>query len=99
MCSYYLGSMKKSLHIFEDLINYYKKFDPSQIKTQQKSIKSNYYYGKAMMTLKDKDTTNSVDHMQALSKFSFCINEEIDPELHELYSGNAMFEVFKFFIK
>lgn len=37
--------------------------------------------------------------MQALHKLTYCANEEIDPELHELYNGNALFEIFKMFIK
>jgi hypothetical protein len=37
--------------------------------------------------------------MGALKSLTFCTNEEIDPELHELYSGNAHFEIFKMFIK
>jgi|TARA_B110001450_G_scaffold256877_1_gene289233 hypothetical protein len=30
---------------------------------------------------------------------SLCNGEEIDPELHELYCGNSLFEIFKIFIK
>lgn len=30
---------------------------------------------------------------------SFCCKEEFDPELHELYTGNATFEISKIFFK
>lgn len=52
-----------------------------------------------MLSANERDTTNNVEYLQALTKLTYCTNEEIDPELHELYSGNAHFEVFKIFIK
>lgn len=35
----------------------------------------------------------------ALKHLSFCNNDDIDPELHELYCGNSLFEIFKIFLK
>lgn len=99
MCSYYQGQVKKAMHIFEELLQYYNKFDPTDIRTQQKTIKNNFYHAKSLLALKEKDTTDSINYMGALKSLTFCTNEEIDPELHELYSGNAHFEVFKMFIK
>jgi len=50
------------------------------------------------MALHDKEPA-SIDYMLAFTKLTYCTNEEIDPEQHELYSGNALFEIAKLFIK
>ena len=34
-----------------------------------------------------------------MENFSYCANDDFDPELHELYNGNALFEIYKIFIK
>jgi hypothetical protein len=35
----------------------------------------------------------------ALTFLNYCTREEIDPEIHELYSGNAFFEIAKVFLR
>ena len=63
-------------------------------------MKCNFYFAKALMTQNDKlKGSDDNEYLQALKKLTYCTNDEIDPELHELYSGNAMFEIFKIFIK
>lgn len=98
MCSYYLGQVLKAMNIFQDSMQYYHKFDPHNVKVQQRDIKCHFYFAKALMALHEKGQSGT-NYLQALSKLTYCTNEEIDPELHELYSGNAMFEIFKIFIK
>lgn len=65
---------------------------------QAKSIKCNFYLAKSILALSSKEG-ETINTMQALHKLTYCANEEIDPELHELYNGNALFEIFKMFIK
>jgi len=64
---------------------------------QQKCIKANFYSAKAIIAQKEKG--QGVDYLHSITKLTYCTNEEIDPELHELYSGNSYFEIFKIFIK
>ena len=93
MCSYYQGNSKNAMIQLDDIIKYYNKFDPDDVKVQAKQIKSNFYYGKILLA------DGSLDFQKALENFSFCANDDIDPELHELYNGNALFEIYKIFIK
>jgi tetratricopeptide (TPR) repeat protein len=99
MCCYYQGQTKKAILNFEELVKFYHKFDPTNIKVQNKNMKCNFYFAKSMLSVNEKDQEGKVDYLQALTKLTYCANEEIDPELHELYSGNAHFEIFKIFIK
>lgn len=100
MCSYYQGRTEESEAIFNELNQYYKKFDPHNLKVQAKSIKCNFYTAKLIIAQKERDGPNcKIDYQKALKHLTFCCCEEIDPELHELYNGNSLFEAFKIFIK
>jgi hypothetical protein len=43
--------------------------------------------------------TTKGDYNEALKAFNFCIKEDFDPEIHDLYSGNSHFEIAKIFMK
>ena len=40
-----------------------------------------------------------MNYGDALKYLHFCCKDEVDPEIHELYSGNAYFEISKVFLK
>ena len=98
MCSYHQGQVKKAMALFEDMLTYYHKFDPTSLKVQQKNVKCNFYYAKSLLAESGK-AEGGADYLLAMRNLTYCTNEEIDPELHEVYSGNAFFEIFKIFIK
>lgn len=66
-------------------------------------MKSHYYLGKATLALMGQELVRQdapqATYADALKYLNYCTRDEIDPEVHELYSGNAFFEIAKVFLK
>lgn len=100
MCAYYQGEMQRSTEGMQEVASYYKGFDFETLKVQQKLIKANFYLGKAILSKIGQDLRCGImNYGDALKYLNFCCKDEVDPEVHELYSGNAYFEISKVFLK
>lgn len=100
MSLYYQGEMDQSMKLWTPVKDYLMKLNHQDTKVQHKMIKANFYHGKATLTLMGQELhTNKADYNDALKAFNFCIREDFDPEIHDLYSGNSHFEIAKVFIK
>ena len=62
-------------------------------------IKCNYYNAKAILSLNAKNGNGDASYQTSLMNLQYCCNDEIDPELHEIYCGNATFEIAKMFLR
>jgi hypothetical protein len=63
-------------------------------------MKCNYYSAKALLSIKDKHSQDGdPSYYKSLVNLLYCCSDEIDPKLHELYSGNAFFEIAKIFLR
>ena len=63
-------------------------------------MKCNFYSAKAILSLKESRIHDGdTGYQKALMNLQCCCSDEIDPELHELYSGNAFFEIAKVFLR
>ena len=79
---------------------YLLRLNHAETKVQHKLIKANFYSGKAALSIIGQELrTEKHDYNDALKAFNFCIREQFDPEIHDLYSGNAHFEIAKIFLK
>mmetsp|Transcript_29801 Transcript_29801/g.45443 ORF Transcript_29801/g.45443 Transcript_29801/m.45443 type:complete len:134 (-) Transcript_29801:3602-4003(-) len=86
--------------ILEETMKFFSKFDQEQLKVQAKVIKCNYYCGKAILSVKERDSgSGDPAYQRALAFFQYCCSDAVDPELHELYCGNALFEISKMFMR
>ena len=99
MCTYYQGNMKEAMALFQQIIIYYKAYDKEDMKVQQKLIKCNFYNAKAIISLSNKVGHGDNTYQNSLIHLQRCCNDEVDPELHELYCGNATYEIAKIFLK
>ena len=92
--------MEKAIEIYKLIINFFKGFDPEDFRIQQTLMKSNLYCAKALLSLKDRNSEiGDPSYQNSLANLQYCCGDEIDPELHELYSGNAFFEIAKVFLR
>lgn len=62
-------------------------------------MKIHYYIGKANVTQIGLENVQDAYYGEALKFLNWCTRDEIDPEVHELYSGNAFFEIAKVFLR
>ena len=97
MCEYYQGNMKDSITLFKQIEKYYNGFNKEDLKVQQKLIKCNFYLAKAVIAHANLKQDGS--YQDSLIPLQKCCNDEVDPELHEVYCGNATFEISKIFLK
>ena len=69
------------------------------MQVQQRIIKCNFYKAKSMIAKRDQKGCHTIEYLKALQFLSKCCNDDVDPELHETYCGNALFEIAKIFIR
>lgn len=100
MSLYYQGEMDQSIKCFKPVKEYLMKLNHQETKVQHKLIKANFYIGKATLSLMGPELRGEkYDYNEALRSLNFCIREDFDPEIHDLYSGNSHFEIAKIFLK
>tara|TARA_B110000285_G_C15082960_1_gene594530 strand:+ start:506 stop:1087 length:582 start_codon:yes stop_codon:yes gene_type:complete len=100
MCTYYQGNMQQAVDRFQEIISCFKCYDQEDFHVQQTLMKCHFYCAKAILSIKESHRHNGdPSYQKALMNLQYCCSDEIDPELHELYSGNAFFEIAKVFLR